>query len=146
MSRKVILDTRILSEFLKGHDRTVVGHAERYAKENSVFSFTSITVFEITLGLETKGATRQLQTFLTWLKRNEEIVPTAADYLIAARLKSAAGKQGAIVELPDCLIAEAAARQGWPVVTGNTKHFQAIRNTGVISLSMENWRDRDVAF
>jgi hypothetical protein len=33
MGAKSILDTDILSEYLKGHDPVVVAHAARYAKE-----------------------------------------------------------------------------------------------------------------
>jgi len=37
MLGKCILDTDILSEYLKGHNAVVVGHAARYAKEHSFF-------------------------------------------------------------------------------------------------------------
>jgi hypothetical protein len=30
---KSLLDTDILSEYLKGHDQTVIGHAARYAQQ-----------------------------------------------------------------------------------------------------------------
>jgi predicted nucleic acid-binding protein len=45
-----------------------------------------------------------LQKALAWLHQNEQITPTADDYLQAAVIKAAARKQGAIVELPDCVI------------------------------------------
>jgi hypothetical protein len=57
---------------------------------------------------------------LLWLNQNEQITPTAADYLQAATIKAAAREQGSIVELPDCLIAAVAVRLGLPLVTGNT--------------------------
>jgi predicted nucleic acid-binding protein len=44
---KVLLDTDILSEYLKGHDRNVARHAAAYARQHGVFSFTSVTVHEI---------------------------------------------------------------------------------------------------
>jgi len=34
---KSILDTDILSEYLKGHNETVAAHTERYAKEHGSF-------------------------------------------------------------------------------------------------------------
>ncbi|HEY7393041.1 MAG TPA: PIN domain-containing protein [Bryobacteraceae bacterium] len=74
------------------------------------------------------------------MNQNEQITPTAADYLQAATIKAAARKQGSIVELPDCLIAAVAVRLGLPLVTGNTEDFQAIQRTG-IGLRIENWRD-----
>jgi predicted nucleic acid-binding protein len=56
-----ILDTNILSEYLKGHNAVVIGRAAQYAHEHGLFSFTSVTVYEIVYGLEVKGASAQLQ-------------------------------------------------------------------------------------
>jgi predicted nucleic acid-binding protein len=137
---KAILDTDILSEYLKGHDRAVIRRAADYARLHGVFTFTSVTVHEIVYGLELKGATAQLQKALLWLKQNEQITPTAADYLQAAMIKAAARKQGSPVELPDCLIAAVAVRLGLPLVPGNTEDFQVIQRTGV-PLHIENWRE-----
>ena len=132
---KVLLDTDILSEYLKGHDKVVADRAAEYARENAKFTFTRVTVHEITFGLEFKGASRQLQKALAWLNQNEQVTPTADDYLEAAR------KQGAIVELPDCLIAAVAIRLGLRLVTGNTNDFQSIQETGA-KLVIDNWRVR----
>lgn len=139
MTVKAILDTDILSEYLKGHNAAVAGRAAGYAKDHGIFTFTSVTVYEIVYGLELKGASSQLKKVLAWLGQNEEITPNKTDYLMAATIKAIARKQGTIVELPDCLIASVASRLNWPLVTGNTVDFTAIQNTG-ISLSFENWR------
>jgi predicted nucleic acid-binding protein len=137
---KCILDTDILSEYLKGHHPTVVRHAGRYAKEHGVFTFTSVTVYEIVYGLELKSASIQLKRATEWLNQNEEITPTSADYLTAATIKATARKHGYALELPDCLIAAVAVRLERPLVTGNTEDFKAIQETG-INLIFENWRD-----
>ena len=57
---KVLLDTDILSDYLKGHHQAVVNHAARYAQQYGVFTFTSVTVYEIVYGLELKAAAAQL--------------------------------------------------------------------------------------
>ena len=137
---KSILDTDILSEYLKGHDPNVIRHASRYAKEHGVFTFTSVTVYEIVYGLELKSASSQLKRAVEWLSQNEEITPTSADYLTAATIKATARKRGSALELPDCLIAAVAVRLERPLVTGNTEDFRAIQKTG-INLILENWRD-----
>lgn len=137
---KVLLDTDILSEYLKGHDKVVAEHAVGYARQHGVFTFTSVTVHEIVFGLAFKGASGQLEKALAWLGRNEQITPTASDYYQAAIIKAAARKQGSILELPDCLIAAVAIRLGLPLVTGNTEDFRAIQKTGA-SLVIENWRE-----
>ena len=77
---------------------------------------------------------------LAWLSQNEQITPAAADYLAAATIKATARKNGAVLELADCLIAATAVRLERPLVTGNTEDFQAIQETGV-NLILENWRD-----
>jgi predicted nucleic acid-binding protein len=136
---KVLLDTDILSEYLKGHDRTVVNRAASYARQHPVFTFTSVTVYEIVYGLELKAASSQLKKALAWLNRNEEIAPLSADYLAAATIRAKARRQGSILELPDCLIAAVAVRLRMPLVTGNTDDFRAIQETG-IKLTIENWR------
>ena len=136
---KVLLDTDILSEYLKGHDPNVVKRAASYAQVYAVFTFTSVTTYEIVYGPELKSATVQLKKALDWLSRNEQITPIAADYLAAATIKATARKQGSVLELPDCLIAATAVRLQMPLVTGNTEGFRAIQETEA-DLIIENWR------
>jgi tRNA(fMet)-specific endonuclease VapC len=136
---KVLLDTDILSEYLKGHDRNVARHAADYAREHGVLTFTSVTVYEIVFGLQVKSAAAQLQKALAWLSQNEQITPIASDYLAAAKIKAEARKQGSIVELADSLIAAASIRLSLPLVTGNTEDFQNIQKTGA-PLQIRNWR------
>jgi predicted nucleic acid-binding protein len=124
---KRILDTDILSEYLKGHNSVVIGHAAQYTRDHPVFSFTSVTVYEIVYGLEVKGASAQLQKALAWLRQKDEIAPVEQDYRAAASIRAKASKQGAPLELADCLIAAVALRLGRPLVTGNTDDFQAIQ-------------------
>jgi len=136
---KVILDTDILSEYLKGIDPNVAKHATTYAKKHGAFTFTSVTVYEIIRGLEEKGAPRQVEKALAWIEQNEQAVPTAEDYLTAARVKAKAKHQGKALELPDCLIAAVAARLGLPLATGNTSDYKAIQDTG-LAFTLKNWR------
>jgi len=97
---RCILDTDILSEYLKGHDSVVIGRAAQYAHEHRVFSFTSVTVYEIVYGLQVKSATAQLQKFSAWLRQNDEIAPLAEDYIAAASIRARASRQGAPLALP----------------------------------------------
>lgn len=138
--RKAIVDTDILSEYLKGIDPNVARHGKRYALEHGQFTFTSVTVYEIVRGLEEKGASAQVARALAWMERNEQAVPIAEDYLTAARVKAKARRQGRVVELPDCLIAAVAARLDRPLVTGNTADYRVIQEAG-LPLELENWRE-----
>ncbi len=136
---RVLLDTDILSEYLKGHDPNVARHAAAYARQHGFFTFTSVTVHEIVFGLEFKGASTQLLRAMTWLNQNEQITPSPDDYVEAAIIRARARRQGAIVEFTDCLIAAVAVRLSLPLVTGNTDDFKAIQRTGT-NLAIENWR------
>jgi len=49
---KALLDTDILSEYLKGHDQIVAKQAASYARQYTVFTFTSVTVYEIVYGFK----------------------------------------------------------------------------------------------
>jgi predicted nucleic acid-binding protein len=135
---KCILDTNILSEYLEGHNSVVIGRAAQYAREHPVFSFASVTVYEILYGLRVKGATVQLQKVSAWLRQNDEIAPVAEDYVSAASIRAKAMQQGAPLELTDRLIV--AVRLGRPLVTGNTDDFRTIQKTGV-ELIIDNWRE-----
>ena len=139
MIPKVLLNTDILSEYLKGRDKSVARRAADYARHHGAFTFTSVTVHEIVFGLELKGASAQQQRVIEWLQKNEEITPAADDYITAAVIKAAGRKQGSILELTDCLIAATAIRIGLTLVTGNTQHFESIRKTGA-GLIIDNWR------
>jgi predicted nucleic acid-binding protein len=77
---------------------------------------------------------------LPWLRQNDEILPGVEDYRAAASIRASAARQGAPLELTDCLIAAVAVRLGRPLVTGNTDDFRAIQKTGV-KLIIDNWRE-----
>jgi predicted nucleic acid-binding protein len=119
--QKVILDTGISSECLKGYNQIVTRHATRYAGEHGIFTFTSVTVHEIVYGLELKMAAVQRRRALNWMNRNEQITPTHSDYVAAAIIRTTARRRGSILELSDCLIAAVAVRLERPLATGNTK-------------------------
>jgi predicted nucleic acid-binding protein len=80
-----------------------------------------------------------LSKALAWLNQNEQITPVNADYLLAAKIKATARRNGQTLELPDYLIAAVALRLDLPLVTGNTEDFQAIQRNG-FNLMIENWR------
>ena len=91
---KVLLDTDILSEYLKGHDKVVAHRAASYASHHRGLHLYQRSVHEIVFGLEFKGASGQLAKALAWLNQNEQITPTADDYREAAIIRAVARKQG----------------------------------------------------
>jgi tRNA(fMet)-specific endonuclease VapC len=137
--QRVILDTDILSEILKGKSTSVIKEAQNYAALHGRFTFTAISVHEILYGLHYKNAPTQLKQASACFEGNEIILPILDDYETAGRIRGAARQQGQQLTSDDCLIGAIAARLALPLVTGNTHHFTAIQRTG-LNLQLENWR------
>lgn len=137
--RQAILDTDILSEYLKDRDPVVMTNGDQYALEHGQFEFTSVSVHEVIFGLARKGATAQIARFYAWIARNVEHTPSPEDYRLAAEVRGVAQARGRTLEMADCLIAAVASRLGLPLVTGNTAYYEAIQDAG-LDLQIENWR------
>jgi len=137
--RRVLLDTDILSEILKGRDLLVVRRAVAYAEEHGRFTYTAVSIHEILFGLHYRDATSQLRHAEVCFNENEVILPVLEDYTTAGRVRGQARRQGRQLTLDDCLIGSVAQRLGLPVATGNAGHFEAMRLAG-LSIELENWR------
>ncbi len=137
--RKAILDSDILSEIVKGVDRTVLQKASDYLDVHHGLTFTSISVYEVLYGLKAKPALRQAERFVALLAEHNEIVPDADDYRIAADIRATMHLAGTEIGKADPVIAACAFRRNLPIVTGNTRHYQFIINAGFL-LTLENWR------
>ena len=72
---KVIIDTDILSYFLKG-EPNVVKNFKNYLKENDSMNFSIITYYEIISGLLFKNAHKQLEIFEQFTLSNNIIFLT----------------------------------------------------------------------
>ena len=138
--QRVLLDTDMLSEILKRKDPNVVSRAEKYITAHQRFTFTAVSVHEIIYGLESKGATQQLQRARIAFAANDILVPAFADYEVAGQIRGLARRNGRQLAIDDCLIACVAVRLGLPVATGNTGHFQAMQVAG-LPVILENWRE-----
>ena len=138
MSR-VLLDTDILSEIFKGRDLTVKGHADAYSVVHGRYTFSAVSVQEILFGLHCKAALRQIQLAEVLFARNEVIIPNLDDFVTTGRIRGMARRQGHQLAFDDCLIGAVASRLGIPVATGNTAHFDAMRQAG-FQIELENWR------
>ena len=137
---KTLLDTDILSEISKGVDETVLLNATAYLDQYPQLSFTSISVYEVLYGMGAKNATRQIQEFLEIIAEHEEITPNTNDYRLAAAIRAALHRAGTPIGTADPIIAACAITRQLPLVTGNTRHYSHIQNTG-FDLQLINWRD-----
>lgn len=130
-----LLDTDILSEILKGRDRSVTAHADAYLQRRRRFTISAFTAYEVRRGLLWRGATAKLAAF-DQLLPTFEIFPVTSKVLgKAAELWSLAATNGNPKMDADLVIAATAIVHQRQLVTGNTPHFEWIDE-----LSVESWR------
>jgi tRNA(fMet)-specific endonuclease VapC len=136
---RVFLDTDIFSEILKGRDESVVAAARTYLEARGRFSVTVITVMEIVSGLMRKRASAQLSKFEAMLSGCEIVAFDEEAASLAGTIDAALRVSGTPVGLSDVMIAAIALRHACAVVTGNTAHFEQIRDA-FPELKIDNWR------
>jgi predicted nucleic acid-binding protein len=137
--RKVILDTDMFSECIKGRDLALGQRYQAYLLVHGRLTITSWTVYEVLRGIYHK-LPQKIGFYENAILETEEILPDAEDYRVAARIEGALLKVGRPVGDIDPLIAACAVMRGLPVATGNTKDYQPVIDCG-FSLEIENWRE-----
>lgn len=128
-----MLDTDILSEFLRGNSK-VISNAEEYLKEHGFINISIITYYEILNGLLYKDARKQLIKFEEFVSLNKVIQLTMPMAKTAAFIEADLRKKGAAIGHTDTLIASIAITSSLQLVTNNTNHFKRIKG-----LAITNW-------
>lgn len=136
--RKVVLDTDLFSECIKGRDAQVAAHYKEYIRTHGCLTITSWTVFGVLSGIHRRLPQRLLY-YEGILREVEEIVPTSDDYRLAAHIHGALLRAGSPVGDIDPLIAACGIMRNLPVATGNTRHYQPVADLG-FARELENWR------
>ena len=131
--KPAMLDTDILSEFLRGN-RKVVAKVDEYLHEYSFINLSIITYYEILNGLLYKGAKKQLSKFEEFIELNKVIPLTLRTARIAATIQADLRKKGTEIGHTDTLIAGIAISNAFQLITNNTEHFKRIKN-----LEIANW-------
>jgi len=127
-TKTVLLDSSIIIEYFRKENKAnsiLYKLSERYH-----FCLSSITVFEIKIGLKTE---RQWNDYKI-LTKNIEILPI--DELCineAVTIYQNLKGQNNLIELSDLLIAATAISNSLPLATLNLKHFEKIVNLELIS-------------
>ena len=132
--KPAMLDTDILSEFLRGN-RKVVGKVDEYLHEYSFINLSIITYYEILNGLLYKDAKKQLSKFEEFIELNKVIPLTLRTVKIAATIQADLRKKGTEIGHTDTLIAGIAISNDFQLITNNTEHFKRIKN-----LEIANWK------
>lgn len=134
--RKSILDTNILTAFLKDNPK-VINKVGRYLDEHEELSISVVTYYEILRGLKELKNKRKLKLFHEMMEKTEIIVLTVEIGEKAADIYLELKKRGKLIEDADILIAASAMANDLVLITDNEKHFRRIKE-----LEVENWLDR----
>lgn len=136
--QKTLLDTDILSDFLRGKDVNVVRHAEAYLREYGRLTISVVTVFEIVRGRHQAQQFDRSTQFLAWTAGTELIAFDHNCARIGGEIAGALLRSGTTVGVADSLIAATAITHGLTLATANVDHYQRMSAFG---LTTENWRD-----
>lgn len=128
-----LLDTDILSEFLRGNPK-VATKVDEHLEEYGLVNLSIITYYEILNGLLYKDAKKQLKKFTDFVELNKVIPMTMRTAKIAAEIFADLRKKGREIGHTDTLIAGIAIANDLQLITNNTDHFKRIKG-----LEIENW-------
>ena len=128
-----MLDTDILSEFLRGNLK-VIAKVDEHLKEFGFIYLSIITYYEILNGLLYKDARKQLKKFEQFVELNKVIFLTLQTTKIAAEIQADLRKRGTQIGHTDTLIAGIAIANEMQLVTNNTEHFERIKG-----IQLANW-------
>lgn len=128
-----MLDTDILSEFLRGNPK-VIAKFDEHLKEYGFVSLSIITYYEILNGLLYKDARKQLARFEEFVELNKVIPLTLRMAKTAAAIQADLRKKGTEIGHTDTLIAGIAITSQLQLITNNTDHFKRIKG-----LDLDNW-------
>jgi tRNA(fMet)-specific endonuclease VapC len=131
--KPALLDTNILTAFLKGH-ALVVSKMEQYLDEVGQPSISIITYYELLRGLKELGNVRRLRDFEDLVEHLQLRLLTPRVMGIAADLYVKLRRRGEPLEDADILIGATALAHDLVLVTDNERHFQRIKG-----LELENW-------
>ena len=131
--KQSMLDTDILSEFLRGNAK-VINKVDEHLKEYGFVNLSIITYYEILNGLLYKDARKQLSKFEDFVALNKVIPLTLRMAKTAAIIQADLRKKGTEIGHTDTLIAGIAITSELQLVTNNTDHFKRIKG-----LVIENW-------
>ncbi|MGE0084838.1 MAG: type II toxin-antitoxin system VapC family toxin [Desulfococcaceae bacterium] len=137
--KKILLDTDIFSEILKKKNPNVILKAENYRNLFGFFTLSTITVLEIVKGFHKVNREEKLLKFLSTVTTAEILTLNVKSAEIAGRIYADLERTGQPVGRADPMIAAIALEHGLILSTGNTEHYQRIKDLGY-NLETENWK------
>lgn len=130
--KPALVDTDILSEFLRGTD-IVVDNAKNYLESYDSINFSIVTYYEILNGLLYKDARKQLRRFSDFSELNKILPLTLSATRKAAEIYANLRSEGKPIGHTDCLIAGIALTNNLQLVTNNIEHFKRIKELEIVN-------------
>jgi tRNA(fMet)-specific endonuclease VapC len=130
--RKYLLDTNIISYYLKGIENL----KEKIASNIDSLSISIISYYEIVSGLQSIDAKKRITEFEKFCKLIDVVNLDRASILASCQIYSNLKKSGNLIDDIDILIAGLALSNNLVMVTDNTEHF-----TRISGLKVENWKN-----
>lgn len=134
--RSALIDTDILSLFLKNNQEVVAGFASYLARHKKI-NISIITYYEIMSGLKHRDASRKTALFLKLASKSNVLPLTEQSVTISAEIYAELRKTGKQVDDIDLLIAGIAIANNLVLVTHNKRHFERISR-----LTIEDWAEK----
>src|SRR5258706_5981045 len=136
---KVILDTDILSEILKGKNSSVMKRAAEYLASEGRYTTSVLSVMEVVRGFHRISAVHRADQFVSFLSEVEVLPFDTESAILAGRIDAALTGRDRIIGVADVAIAACALRRGYPVCTCNREHYEYIHEAR-FPVVLHNWR------
>lgn len=131
--RRNLLDTDILSHYLKGHPK-VVARAAEYRAAFGKLDFSVVTYYEVRRGLVHAGLARKLTAFESLADVSNIWVLDRPSAQEASSICAQMWQRGVPLDDADILIAGTARANRLVVVSNNVAHFSRVPG-----IEVENW-------
>jgi tRNA(fMet)-specific endonuclease VapC len=136
---KVLLDTDIFSEILKGINQRVAIRASTYRNALGHYTISTITVLEIVKGWHKRQREDKIQELFIEIAAAEVLTLQLSDAELAGRIYADLERTGQPIGLADSIISAIAIQNNLTLITGNLPHYQRIQTLGY-NLKLDNWR------
>jgi len=133
---KALLDTDTYSEIVKAVDLNVTRNAIAYRQTQGILTISAVTVMEVIRGYQRNQSQRKLNSFLSAIAVEEVLDFDGPAAELAGRIAGDLERAGTPIGLSDPMIAAIALAHGLELVTGNTSHFENVRQ---LSATRSSW-------
>jgi tRNA(fMet)-specific endonuclease VapC len=137
---RIVLDTDIYSEILKGRNENVNRRASEYEYHFGQLTISVITVAEIVKGLQKREEIDEIDAFGKACEFEEILCLDLKAAAMAGKIYGQLERQGLTIGRADPLIAAIALANDLGLATGNIKHFMRVCDLG-FPLRLANRRD-----